>query len=131
MIYKSYLLEKNINLLNNKIVLFYGENLGLKDELKKKIRNKNKNIFINNLIQEDCITNKDNFISNIFNKSLFEEKKIYFINQVNDKILDIIEEVDGKLEDQEIYLFSEILEKIKIKEIFENSKTNGVVPCYS
>ena len=35
MIYKSYLLEKNINLLNNKIVLFYGENLGLKDELKK------------------------------------------------------------------------------------------------
>ena len=54
--------------------------------------------------------NKDNFISNIFNKSLFEEK-IYFINQVNDKILDIIKEVDGKLEDQEIYLFSEILEK--------------------
>ena len=117
MIYKSYLLEKNINLLNNKIVLFYGENLGLKDELKKKIRNKNKNIFINNLIQEDCITNKDNFISNIFNKSLFEEKKIYFINQVNDKILDIIKEVDGKLEDQEIYLFSEVLEKIKL-EIF-------------
>ena len=58
-------------------------------------------------MQEDCIYNKDNFISNIFNKSLFEEK-IYFINQANDKILDIIKEVDGKLEDQEIYLFSEV-----------------------
>ena len=40
MIYKSYLLEKNIELLKNKIVLFYGENLGLKDELKEKIKKK-------------------------------------------------------------------------------------------
>ena len=132
MIYKSYLLEKNIGLLKNKIVLFYGENLGLKNELKEKIKKKNKKVFLNNLMQEDCIYNKDNFISNIFNKSLFEEKKIYFINQANDKILDIIKEVDGKLEDQEIYLFSEVLEKkSKLRKFFESSKNNGVVPCYS
>jgi len=132
MIYKSYLLEKNIELLKNKIVLFYGENLGLKDELKEKIKKKNKKVFISNLMQDDCIANKDNFISNIFNKSLFEEKKIYFINQANDKILDIIKEVNGKLEDQEIYLFSEVLEKkSKLRKFFESSKNNGVVPCYS
>ena len=34
MIYKSYLVEQNIDLLNNNIVLFYGENLGLKNDLK-------------------------------------------------------------------------------------------------
>ena len=45
MIYKSYLLEKNIGLLKNKIVLFYGENLGLKNELKEKIKKKIKSFF--------------------------------------------------------------------------------------
>ena len=44
MIYKSYLVEKNIGLLKNKIVLFYGENLGLKNELKEK-KKKNKKVF--------------------------------------------------------------------------------------
>ena len=34
MIFKSYLIEKNINDLKNKITLFYGENLGLKEEFK-------------------------------------------------------------------------------------------------
>ena len=43
MIYKSYLLEQNINSIKNNIVLFYGENLGLKNELKEKIKQKNKN----------------------------------------------------------------------------------------
>ena len=38
MIYKSYILESDDNLLfKNKSILFYGENLGLKDQLKNKI----------------------------------------------------------------------------------------------
>ena len=36
MIYKSYLIEGNIDLLKENIILFYGENLGLKDDLKNK-----------------------------------------------------------------------------------------------
>ena len=36
MIYKSYIIEQNISSLLNNFVLIYGENLGLKDELKKK-----------------------------------------------------------------------------------------------
>ena len=35
MIYKSYLVEENINILKNNLVLFYGENLGLISILKK------------------------------------------------------------------------------------------------
>ena len=35
MIYKSYLIEKNINLLKNKFTLMYGENIGLINEFKK------------------------------------------------------------------------------------------------
>ena len=37
MIYKSYILEQNINALKEKIALFYGENLGLKNDIKTKI----------------------------------------------------------------------------------------------
>ena len=33
--YKSYLIEQNISSLNKRFVLFYGENLGLKLDLKK------------------------------------------------------------------------------------------------
>ena len=36
MIYKSYLLEKDLENFKNDFMLFYGENLGLKDEFKKK-----------------------------------------------------------------------------------------------
>ena len=38
MIFKSYLVEENINLLKNQIVLFYGENIGLLEDFKDKIK---------------------------------------------------------------------------------------------
>ena len=37
MIHKSYLIEQDFNNLKNKIVLFYGENLGLIDDFKNEI----------------------------------------------------------------------------------------------
>ena len=36
MIFKSYLVEKQFNIIKNNTVLFYGENLGLIKVLKKK-----------------------------------------------------------------------------------------------
>ena len=38
MLYKSYLIEQNIKILNKNFILFFGENLGLKNELKKKLK---------------------------------------------------------------------------------------------
>ena len=39
MIFKSFLVEQNINLLADKnLILFYGENLGLKNDFKKLIQ---------------------------------------------------------------------------------------------
>ena len=34
MIFKSYLVENNIKILDKKLVLFYGENIGLKNDFK-------------------------------------------------------------------------------------------------
>jgi DNA polymerase-3 subunit delta len=131
MIYKSYLIEQNISLLDKNLFLFYGENLGLKNELKEKIRFQNKKAEIINLSQDDIINNIDNFFNEILNISLFDEKKIYFINQVNDKILDIIKIIEPKIDSQKFYLISESLDKrSKIRNYFEKSNNCGVVACY-
>ena len=132
MIYKSYLIEQNISLLDKNLFLFYGENLGLKNELKEKIRFQNKKAEIINLSQDDIINNIDNFFNEILNISLFDEKKIYFINQVNDKILDAIKIIEPKIDYQKIYLISESLDKrSKIRNYFEKSNNCGVVACYN
>ena len=36
MIYKSYTIENNLEIIKEKIVLFYGENTGLISDIKKK-----------------------------------------------------------------------------------------------
>ena len=131
MIYKSYLIEQNISLLDKNLFLFYGENLGLKNELKEKIRFQNRKAEIINLSQDDIINNIDNFFNEILNISLFDKKKIYFINQVNDKILDTIKIIEPKIDSQKFYLMSELLDKrSKIRNYFEKSNNCGVVACY-
>jgi len=63
---------------------------------------------------------------------LFEKEKIFLIEDVNDKILDVIEEIFNMGRQQKIYLFSDILErKSKIRSYFEKSKNCGIVPCYA
>tara|TARA_B100000886_G_scaffold338255_2_gene300682 strand:+ start:1185 stop:2177 length:993 start_codon:yes stop_codon:yes gene_type:complete len=132
MIYKSYIIENNIDLLNKNYVLFYGENLGLKDQFKKNIRHKYKKIKIINFLQEEVIKNRSIFFNEIFNFSLFEEVKVIFINEANDKILPIIEEIQPKVDSQKIFIFSGILEKkSKIRNYFEKSDHSIIIPCYA
>ena len=52
MIYKSYLLEQNLEDLNqHKVFLFYGENDGLKKEFKENLKIQNKDYEKLNLFQ--------------------------------------------------------------------------------
>ena len=132
MILKSYILEKDYNYFENyKIFLFYGENQGLKREFKEKLKIQNKNQEILNLFQDEIIKNKNILVNEVSNKSLFNEKKIIFIDQVNDKILDTIEEIIEYIQNEKIFLFSDILDKkSKLRSYFEKSKSCGVTPCY-
>ena len=59
MIYKSYLVEQNINLIKENLVIFYGENLGLKNYFKKliKISNKRSEFILFN--QEEILQNQN------------------------------------------------------------------------
>ena len=131
MMYKSYIVENNLETIKENLVLIYGENIGLIEDLKKIIKFQNKQSKILNFDQELVINKKEVFLNELQNLSLFEQKKIYFINQVNDKILDFIEDLDIKNNNQKIYLFSEILEKrSKLRNFFERKKECAIVPCY-
>ena len=56
MIFKSYLVETNLGTLKENIVLFYGENTGLKIDLRSIIKNLNKEALIINLDQDHTFT---------------------------------------------------------------------------
>ena len=132
MIFKSYILEQSFQSINNcKLFLFYGENQGLKKEFKEKLKIQNTNQEILNLFQDEIIKNKNILVNEVNNKSLFNEKKIIFINQANDKILDILDEIIESIQDERIFLFSDILEKkSKLRNYFEKSQSCGITACY-
>ena len=132
MIVKSYIAEKDSNLFNNNLLLFYGENLGLKEDFKKKISKHFSQDSIIKKNQEDLLNNENDFYVDLFNISLFEKKKIFVVSQCNDKIINLLDKIEGKLKDQKIFLFAELLDKkSKLRSTFEKSKKNSCIACYA
>ena len=132
MIYKSYLLEKDISLLKNHVTLFYGENLGLKNDFKSLVKEYYlKSEFIA-FHQDEILKNENLFFNEVNNISLFNTSKILFIDQVNDKILHLIDQLETQNENQKIFLFAELLDKkSKLRSVFEKSNSLDIVPCYT
>ena len=133
MILKSYIIEKSINtLLKYKSVLIHGENDGIKDDIKNKLKLLLKDSEIISLFQEEIIKNKKNLFEHVNNTSLFNEKKTIFIHEVSDKILDEISKVLEKKDDSiKIYIFSSILDnKSKVRKLYEKETILASLPCY-
>ena len=132
MIFKSYILEDNLNKISKNIILFYGENLGLKNEFKDKIKRLNQNNEILSFNQEEIINNKSLIFNEINNISLFNKEKVYFIEEVNDKLFSLVEELNEITSNEKIYFFSDVLDKkSKIRNYFEKSEKLGAVACYA
>ena len=88
MILKSYIVEQNLDILKNyQATLIYGENSGVKNDIKEKIKNQNKDCEIINFFESDILTN-DFLYENITNESLFTKQKVIFIHESSDKIFD-------------------------------------------
>ena len=132
MIYKSYILEENTKIFKNfNISLFYGENTGLKKEFKNVIKKIYGKATYLNYFQDEILKNLDSFYSELNNNSLFEEEKIYFINNITDKFYEFFLSIEAKLKSQKIILFADNLEKkSKIRDYFEKSKKLAVIACY-
>ena len=129
MIIKSYELNK-LNLDQNRLILFYGKNEGLKNESTNNLL-KNKET-ITKYEEKEILENTNIFLENILSKSLFENEKIIIIKRATDKILKIIEEIEEKnIGDVKIILNADILEKkSKLRSFFEKSKEHVCIAFY-
>ena len=133
MILKSYIVEQNLEILNSyQGTLIYGENIGIKDDIKQALKDKNKNTEIITFFEDEILKNKNILYQNVFNESLFSEKRIIFILGASDKIHNIILECLEKEDNNiKIYIFSEKLEnRSKLKDLFGKSKKLAIFPCY-
>ena len=131
MIIKSFEL-KNYTKKNIKIYLFYGQNSELINET---IERDIKPFFSKNLYnyeETEILSNKNSFQEGLFNKSFFEQDKLIIINRVTDKLLELIEDLEEKKNDDiTIILKSGILEKkSKLRNFFEKNKTLIIIPFY-
>ena len=133
MILKSYIIEKDLNILDKyQAVLMYGENEGIKDDVRNELKAKNKNSEIINFFENEIIKNKNILYESINNRSLFSEKKIIFIQFATDKILnEIIESLEKKSVDTKIVIIADNLDrKSKLRTLFEKEKKLAVFACY-
>ena len=79
MIFKSFIIEKNIKLLDtNSANIFYGENIGLKDDLKIQIKNLYEDYEILTLMQDEILKNHNILYEELNNlcKNLYNFKEI-------------------------------------------------------
>ena len=133
MILKSYIIEKDLNILDKyQAVLMYGENEGIKDDVRNKLKAKNKNSEIINFFESEIIKNKNILYESINNRSLFSEKKIIFIQFATDKILnEVIESLEKESVDTKIVIIADNLDrKSKLRTLFEKEKKLAVFACY-
>ena len=123
MIVKSFHLS-NVNVYDFNYYLFYGENEGYKNELINEIFKKKIKGDIFNYEESWILINKDEFLTDLFNKSFFENDKLIIINRATDKILDLIEEIfKREPEGIKCILNAQILDKrSKLRSFFEKEK---------
>ena len=128
MIIKFFELKK-IN-KDNKIFLIYGDNDGLKKEIRDEITKQFQGKEIN-YDESEIFKNFNEFLNLIKNHSLFDDKKIITIRRSTEKILEIILGItDNKVADV-IIIDTGILEKkSKLRNFFEKSKEFVIIPTY-
>ena len=129
MIFKSYQISQ-INREIHNLLLFYGKNEGLKNQVIKNIIKDKKNI--SNYDEKEVLDNEYNFIENLLTKSLFDDEKIIIIKRSTDKILKVIESLNSeKLKDITIIINADNLEKkSKLRSFFEKNKETICIPFY-
>ena len=115
------------------LYLLYGENRGFKNQfiyenLSSEFK---KNIFKYN--ENEVFNDYKDFMTSILNKSFFEEKKLYIISNVSEKILVLIQDfISSNIEDITIIIVASILDKrSKLRNFFEKEKNTICIPFYS
>ena len=131
MIIKSFELDK-LKSLRSTSHLIYGNNEGIKDDIICDYYLKNFDGDVLKYDEQEILNNKDEFISNLLNKSLFEMNKLIIISRGTDKIFEIFNDIlDREILDTKIIIKSSVLEKkSKLRKLFEKEKQIICTPVY-
>lgn len=138
MIKKSYEIQKNLSsFLKYNLFLLYGENDGLKKEIKEliveTINKQDNNTEYLSIYEDEVLADNEKFYNSIYSGSLFSDKKIIILNNGTDKIINQIKEIENKFpKNIFIIIFADILEKkSKLRNFFETSLKTLCVACYA
>ena len=132
MIIKTFELQK-LKATKAKNFLFYGENDGYKNQIINEYFLKKFKKNVNKYDENEVLNNYDSFVSNLLNKSFFEENKLIIISRCSEKISNLIEEIITK-DIQEITLIinsGPLDKKSKIRILFEKNKDTVCIPFYA
>lgn len=131
MIIKSFELQK-IKSSNSSIILIYGNNEGLKEQIINDCFLKDFKGEILNYDEIDILNNKEEFISNLLNRSLFEDNKAIIISRATEKLIDtIIDIIEKNPPGIKIIIKTQNLEKkSKMRNLFEKEKNLICIPVY-
>ncbi|CAN1598882.1 HolA DNA polymerase III, delta subunit [Candidatus Pelagibacterales bacterium] len=125
---------KKKDFFKEKVILLYGENQDLINDLNQQITSKfiEEEKIPKSFFEEDIIKSPENIISCYLNGSLFDDNKnISIIKNCSDKILDIINKIKNNINDNVIILNSEVLLKnSKLRQFGEYDKLAICIPCY-
>jgi len=125
---------KKKDFFKEKIILLYGENQDLVNDLNQQIVSKfaEEKKTSKSFFEEDIIKNPENIISYYLNGSLFDDNKnISIIKNCSDKIIEIVNKIKNNINDNIIILNSEILLKnSKLRQFGEYDKLVICIPCY-
>ena len=137
MIIKSFEINKKVKiLLNIDIYLIYGENIGLKKDIRETIINtkgeKNEKTETLTFYENDIINDEKDFYNAIYSGSLFSNKKIITVNNGTDKIVKYVEILlNENLKNILLIIYSDILQKkSRLRNLFEINKNISCIPCY-
>jgi len=125
---------KKRDFFKEKVILLYGENQDLINDLNQQIISKfiEEKKISKSFFEEDLVKNPENIINYYLNGSLFDDNKnISIIKNCSDKILEIINKIKNNINNNIIILNSEILLKnSKLRQFGEYDKLAICIPCY-
>jgi DNA polymerase-3 subunit delta len=125
---------KKKDFFKEKIILLYGENQDLINDLNQQITSKfiEEEKISRSFFEEDIIKNPNNIINYYLNGSLFDDNKnISIIKNCSDKILEIINKIKNNIKNNFIILNSEtLLKNSKLRQFGEYDKLAICIACY-
>ena len=131
MILKNFELNK-LDADKFNLLLLHGKNEGLQNDIIENYFLKNFIGQINKYDENNFINLTDVIISELLNRSLFEEKKIIIVSRVTDKLFKYVEElIEKEIKDTKIIFKAGLLEKkSKLRNLFEKNKKLISIPFF-